>query len=838
MGKQQKTETVIEDVLQQAITNGQLSDKDRDIPELAQLFAAHQKLNSLFGQLRDSSALEEDVSQQELPSTISHYEIRRELGVGAFGTVYLGYDTKLERQVAIKVPRRLLPIEREKKRFLREARLAAALHHPNVVSIHEVNDNDGVLYIVSDYVEGLPLDRWLKVNQLTQADAVRLCIKICEAIQHAHESGVIHRDIKPSNIMIDAEISPHVMDFGLAKHLADESISIDGNISGTPAYMSPEQARGENQTVDGFADIYALGVILYELLTGELPFRGSAQTLLHQVIHDEPPSPRKLNRMIPRDLETITLKCLAKARRQRYSSVARLSEDLARWLVGEPIQARPINWMHRGWRWCKRKPVMAALAAIVVLQIFAGIMVSSFLRQRVSGERNEAGSLHSQNEPAIGVHSQRSVVGQWLNDMLDVPIPRLDYRGETPLGEILEFLADHYTTTWGRVTWGEPGNADSEVKNVRMQIWPDTVTLESCGIFLIDEVLVSDIDMEGIPLKAALNLIFSRTEAPSLTYLIRDDVVWITTVEEASWIAEVADIDTELQSQPPHFSSEDAPDPVPTSTVTAVDNPHDSIVTNSIGMSLKLLPAGTFRMGSSSGDRDEKPVHEVTLTQPFFMGIYEVTQEQYERVMQANPSGFNGRTKNPVENVSWNDVVKFCDRLSSLPAEKSSGRVYRLPSEAEWEYACRAGTTTTYNFGEDAADLGSYGWFGDNSGDRLLDVKAILENADKSNPLARLHANNCRPHPVGEKKPNAWGLYDTHGNVWEWCQNWHDHYATGSVNDPTGPGSGSVRTYRGGGWEITAGYCRSAFRSFSPPDNRHNFLGFRVVMIPSGAAGH
>ncbi|MDB4621624.1 formylglycine-generating enzyme family protein, partial [Rubripirellula sp.] len=229
-------------------------------------------------------------------------------------------------------------------------------------------------------------------------------------------------------------------------------------------------------------------------------------------------------------------------------------------------------------------------------------------------------------------------------------------------------------------------------------------------------------------------------------------------------------------------------------------------LTNSIGMKLKLLPPGVFTMGDANGDSDETP-HEVTLTQSFQMGIHEVTQEQYKQVMGVNPSDFK-ESNNPVEQVSWEDAVEFCRKLSELPAEKSAGRVYRLPTEAEWEYACRAGTTTKYSFGDDDSELGDYAWFSGNSGQTS--------------------------HPVGVKQPNAWGLYDMHGNVWEWCQDRYGDYPGRTVTNPSGANSGSGRVFRGGSWSRTAGFCRSAYRVRYYPSYRYFSIGFRVCLSPSG----
>ena len=171
--------------------------------------------------------------------------------------------------------------------------------------------------------------------------------------------------------------------------------------------------------------------------------------------------------------------------------------------------------------------------------------------------------------------------------------------------------------------------------------------------------------------------------------------------------------------------------------------------TNSIGMKLRLIPAGEFMMGSPGTESDRsnnETQHRVSITKPFYLGVTEVTQEQYQKVMGTNPSQFKG-PQNPVERVSWAEAVEFCGKLSAMPAEKTAGHVYRLPTEAEWEYACRSGTTTAYGFGDDASRLGDYGWFRSNS--------------------------DSGTHPVGEKKPNAWGLYDMHGGVYEWCQDWY-----------------------------------------------------------------
>ena len=628
------------------------------------------------------------------------------------GVVFQGEDPKLGRKVAIKA---MLPDLAESKsaqrRFLREARAAAALEHDHIVTIHHVGEERGAPFIVMPLLQGEPLDKRLEHEvRLPLAEVLRIGRQTALGLEAAHKKGLIHRDIKPANIWLEAETDRvKILDFGLARPAVDNAqLTQQGAIIGTPAYMAPEQAMGG--VVDARCDLFSLGCVLYRLTTGQPPFKGSDTiSTLMSVAGDQPPPPHALAPAVPSGLSDLVMQLLAKKPEDRPGTAQEVAAELAALAEENEIEVPKAGKSKRPARsggTTKPRPAsarrhwprLAVAAALVLLVGLVGVGLLFTLKSRPG---------------TLVVHVPEGDVQLWIDG---------EAQGSVDASKVgrLEVLAGEHKLT---------------VKQGAEELYTQTFTVKS-----------------GHEL-----------------------------VMEAKWT-------------PKRF-------------------------TNALGMEFVLVPKGKSWLGGGGGKMGDK---EVQIPNDFYLGKYVVTQEEWEKVMGNNPSCFSrgGAGKDavkdiadadlkrfPVEQVSWDDAQLFLGLLNDK--DKEAGWVYRLPTEVEWEYACRGGPLA--NKSESAADF-----YLDKPTTTFL--QAAQANIEDGKGLKR----TCK---VGSYKANRLGLYDMHGNVWEWCDD---------LFDPTDPKAASHRVRRGGSWIYDAACCRAAFREAFPPSPRYNNLGLRVARVPVG----
>jgi serine/threonine-protein kinase len=371
-------------------------------------------LDALFPPSDDAPPTPGDSALPRIPG----YAVEAVLGRGGMGIVFRAKNLRLNRVVAVKMMLAgAYAGRREKEQFRQEAEAVAALRHPNIVQLHDVGEYDGRLYFTMEYVEGGSLARALTGTPQPVRTAAETIATLAEAMQAAHASGIVHRDLKPSNILLTANGTLKIADFGLARRFDGTEgpvVTLEGRRIGTASYMAPEQALGAATGATACCpsiDVYALGAILYELLTGRPPFRAAtvAETV-QQVISQEPAPPSRLNDQVPRDLDTICLKCLHKEPQRRYATAAALADDLKRFLEGRPILARPVDRIERVWRWCRRNPMAAAFVAAALVLLALAIGGGLWFVQQRAERKAEADQREKELRTELGRASARAAL--------------------------------------------------------------------------------------------------------------------------------------------------------------------------------------------------------------------------------------------------------------------------------------------------------------------------------------------------------------------------------------------------------------------------------------------
>lgn len=356
-------------------------DYHRQFPGFSdQIESVRLKFNSQLDTVGDSTRL--TCSRFVKGARIGHFELVKRLGGGGVGEVWQARDTRLQRNVALKFPRSSELSEGELHRFLREGKSAARLRHPHIVPVYEVDRDGDALFIVSEFVDGEDLKSRLSRGTMGTRIAARICCDLADALQAAHREGIIHRDLKPANILLDRNGEARLVDFGLAKWIDDNGdVTVTGELVGTPAYMSPEQACGEAEQIDARSDVYGLGIVLFEMITGQRPFKGDRASIVCQILSEEPPPPRRIDPSIPLGLEDICRKAISKAPQERYQTARELSEDLRRFLNDEPVLASQWSRWRRIRRWAKDHRA-ALIATVLAMMSLLSLGTAAMFAQR------------------------------------------------------------------------------------------------------------------------------------------------------------------------------------------------------------------------------------------------------------------------------------------------------------------------------------------------------------------------------------------------------------------------------------------------------------------------
>jgi len=696
---------------------------------------------------------------------VGHYKLLTPLGAGGMGHVFQAVDTRLNRMVAIKLLSQRSAPPGAVERFRREAKASLELQHENIVRTFELGQHGSTPYLVMEYVQGTNLRDVIRVQKRLSVEVTaRIGHQVSLALEHARLHGIIHRDIKPANILLGRDGNAKLADLGLAKFFGQRSdaqteLTKTGFFMGTVDYCAPEQAE-DAKRADTSSDIYSLGCTLYHCLTGQPPFADGTEVqkiVAHR--EREPDRIETLNPDVPEGLANLIHQdMLAKRPMDRFPTPADAANAFLRWIPGAQVE-----------------DPYSIIQSLVEEELSAEALPRPD-RTVARASDTAAGPPRTLQELAKRKKSRSS------------PMSYADDGSFTLFGGI-RLPANHPLWLWGVIA-GAALLVGLLLSGFFVGLWSPSEEMERS----VATGPIEPPDMES-------DVAERRVE---------------TDMEESQSVP----LPAEPSAPPPLANAPFDESQAKQYKETWADHLGVPVeITNSIGMKFVLIPPGQFMMGSpesEEGARDcEHPQHQVRINRPFFLGVTEVTQGQWEAVMGTRPWSGKGYVKEGSDYaapyVSWDDAQSFCERLS-----EKERVTCRLPTEAEWEYACRAGTTTVYHFGDDASRLGDYARFRDNAVD--VDEKYA--------------------HRVGHKKPNPVGLYDMHGNVAEWCQDWlaSDYYAESPTDDPTGPVAAAHRAIRGGCWWDDAKLCRAASRLWYAPQYQLHFLGFRVALSPPIAA--
>ena len=796
--------------------------------------------------------------------TISHYRITEQVGQGGMGVVYKAQDVMLKRTVALK----FLSPEHTKnketvKRFMNEAHAASSLDHPNICTIHEIAETeDGKMFIVMTFYKGKTLKDRIEEGPLSVKEAVAIAIQIASGLAKAHSQKIVHRDIKPANIILTNDGTAKILDFGLAK-MADIKLTKTGTILGTLAYMSPEQLRGYE--VDERTDVWSLAVVLYEMLSGQLPFKGDIeQAIFFNIINEERKPIDTVRADVPKEIESVLDQAMEKSVDVRYQQMDEMLSEL-KVVAGETDTGRSRRGIgKRRLRPGERGFIQAIVALLVVLLVSSGVYFWRQGQEPTTTAVPESNGLVEQKLEAESARDHMVTMKKGADQMNAANLVREIYESAAKKEEESNnAMADQNyknAAVLFDLASGLYKTAADEAKMV-------TKTRRK---LLAEKEVISQSEMDA---QEARNLMVDKKLAARVGLAEKYEAVDYQKgldLEERGDIARENGNFTEARNfyieAERHFAKAEASSLETANLVKKIERVKNNIAQikrnfkipkkedtenlaeeqekagyftkalDSYDIAYKLLSlrtdllkklafvniqGGRFTMGDEDGRPDEQPAHEVRVNN-FEMSKFEVTNAQYvvflnsqglakdrhitwlditppdsqiekmDEVYRVKP-GFDNY---PVVYVTWGGAMAFCEWLEG-----------RLPTEAEWEYACRSGNSGTYLFGNNEKELKEYAWYKDQ--------------------------NNNSPRKVGEKLPNEFGLYDMLGNVWEWCANWYDpkYYANKEKNNPRGPAAGTARALRGGAVNSDSDECRVTTRSALVPFDRHNSVGFRVLRV-------